>query len=122
MMGDPAGTQAYMAGLAQGCDAVPFKPLSPAVCKVYARSNKKASELMVSMQGLMAFQAETREEKIEIAKETREANADLANAEAAIAHFSSAGEMTEDEAINIMLVMDADARKARFETCLKQMG
>lgn len=122
MMGDQAGAQTYMTGLSEGCDTIPFEPLSPAVCKVYASSEKEGSELMVSMLKMNAFYAETREEKIENVNETREAEAILRKSEAAMRHFATAGDMTQDEAMDVMTTPDPDKRKARFETCLKQMG
>jgi hypothetical protein len=121
-MADPAGTQAYLAGISQGCDAVPFTPVSPAVCKVYASSEKEGADMMVSMLAYNAFHVDTREEQIENATEKRKAEADLKKAEAAMVHFASAGEMTQDEAIGIMSAADPEVRKAHFETCLKQMG
>lgn len=122
MMGDPAGTQAYMVELSQGCDAIPFTPLAPAICKAYASAEKKSAETMTSMLAYNSRFDDTLEKRARTAHETQKAADELKQAEAAFAHFESAGEMSQEEAMDVISTLDPDARKARYATCLKQMG
>jgi hypothetical protein len=46
----------------------------------------------------------------------------VVNREAFVAHFARAGDMTQKEAMDVISTLDPDARKARYQTCLKQMG
>jgi hypothetical protein len=122
MRDEPSRAQTYMAKVSQGCDAVPFTPLSPAICKTYASAEAEGAALMESMVAYNASFDDTPEKRANTAKQARKAVADRAQAQAAMTHFARAGDMTQKEAMDVISTLDPDARKARYQTCLKQMG
>lgn len=120
-MGDIPGTQAYLAGLGTGCDARPYEPVAPSLCKALSAGEVEASELMVSMQAYNQSFDKTPLERIESNKRISDAKSQVTTAVKAADYFSTAEKMST-EALLAILKLSPEARKSQYETCLKQMG
>ena len=120
-IGDIPATQAYLTGLGTGCDALPYAPIAPSLCKALSAGEVEATESKVSMEKYNQNFDKTPLERIESNKRISDAKSQVTTAVKAADYFSTAEKMTT-EALLAILKLSPEARKSQYETCLKQMG
>lgn len=110
----------YLTDLGQKCETPPPPPISPGKCFAVAESVRDSQSFLINANAYNAS-LQTGAEAEQSRKEMREAEARLAEAEKAVAHYQGSPKASLDELMSL-LKGEPEEREVLLDRCLAQMG